>query len=414
MNHRPAALLVLKVELFAFFVAAAAPSPLLVPFRHEFDFGPAMMTIIFATYAGALLAALLVAGGLSDHVGRRPVIIGTLVLEAAGMAVFLSAQGVEWLLAGRAIQGVATGIAVGALNAAILEAAPSGSRVGALINGFAPLSGLAIGGVATGWLIQQVGDPETVTFVFLTALFAAFAVISTRVPETSPKRPGALPSLAPRITLPAGARRTFLALTPGLVALWATGGLYLSLVPLAMEDVYDVQYALAGGLAIGLLNASGAVAPLLLRRFPPSVSTVLGSGLLLAGAALTVTSVLATSAAVFYVATAVSGSGFGLAFSASPRQIMEFVPADQRASTFASIYVVSYVAFSVPAVLAGVLVQALGLDHVLLAYTAGVAIAAAVGVASSWRERRQEVRQRIPGHARPVDTRATLVEKSSS
>lgn len=387
MSRSTLALVLLKIELFAFFVAAAAPSPLLVPFQHDFGFGAATMTIVFATYAVALLAALLTAGGLSDHVGRRPVIIGTLALETVGMLVFLSAQGVEWLLAGRALQGIATGIAVGALNAAILEAARADSRVGALINGFAPLSGLAVGGVATGWLIQQVTDPVTVTFVVLASLFAILGIASTRLPETSGLRPGALASLVPRMSVPPVARRTFLSLAPGIVALWATGGLYLSLVPLAMKEVFDVQFALAGGLAIGLLNASGAVAPLVLRRCPPSLSTVLGSIALLLGAAMTAGSVIAASAPFFLVATAVSGTGFGLAFSASPRQIMEFVPANQRGATFASIYVVSYVAFSVPAVAAGVLVRPFGLDQVLLGYSALVMVAATTGFFTSARER---------------------------
>lgn len=387
MNRSPLPLLLLKLELFAFFVAAAAPSPLLVPFQHEFGFGPAMVTVVFATYAGALLAALLVAGGLSDHVGRRPVIVGTLALEAVGMAVFLSAQGVEWLLAGRALQGIATGVAVGALNAAILEAAPPGSRMGALINGFAPLSGLAVGGVATGWLIQQVGDPATWTFAALTGVFVAFAVLSVRLPETSARRPGALASLAPRVSVAPAARRTFLAVTPGLVALWATGGLYLSLVPLAMHEVYGVHAPLAGGLAIGLLNATGAVVPLLLRRWPASAGTVAGSTSLLAGAVLAAVSVPLASPALFLTATAVAGTGFGLAFSASPRQVMEHVSGHQRAATFAAIYVVSYLAFSVPALVAGALVESLGLDRVLLGYAATVAVAAAVGILTTRQER---------------------------
>ncbi|MFT4262038.1 MAG: MFS transporter [Nocardioides sp.] len=384
---RTASLLVLKAQLFALFVAAAVPSPLLVPFRQEFGFGPAMVTVIFATYAVALLVALLTAGGLSDHVGRRPVLIGTLTLEAAGMAVFWSAQGVEWLIVGRAVQGVATGIALGALNAAILEAAPEDSRIGALINGFAPLSGLAVGGVATGWLIQRVADPVPVAFASLTALFAIFGVVSIWLPETGPMRPGALRSLVPRVSVPAPARRTFAAVVPGIAALWATGGLYLSLVPLAMRDVFGIHVALAGGLAIGVLNASGAVAPLLLRRCHPSVTTVVGSAALLLGAALIATSILLTSALLFYGATVVAGTGFGLVFSAGPRQVMEFVPGDRRAATFASIYVVSYVAFSAPALVAGVLVRASGMRDVLLGYSVVVLLAAAVSLIATMAER---------------------------
>jgi MFS family permease len=66
---------VLALVLFAFFFAASAPSPLFVVMQHDWGFSPSLLTVAFAVYAIALLASLLVAGSLSDHVGRRPVIL---------------------------------------------------------------------------------------------------------------------------------------------------------------------------------------------------------------------------------------------------------------------------------------------------------------------------------------------------
>ena len=105
----------LATVLFAFFFAAAAPSPLFVVFQHAWGFSSSMLTVAFAIYAIALLISLLVAGSLSDHVGRRPVVLGALVLQAVAMGLFLLAHDIGGLIVARAVQGVATGVASGAL-----------------------------------------------------------------------------------------------------------------------------------------------------------------------------------------------------------------------------------------------------------------------------------------------------------
>src|SRR6187399_1277138 len=83
-----AAFPLLAVLLFAFFVAGSAPSPLFVVFQQQWGFSPALLTVAFAIYAIALLATLLVAGSLSDHIGRRPVVFTALLLQAGAMLTF--------------------------------------------------------------------------------------------------------------------------------------------------------------------------------------------------------------------------------------------------------------------------------------------------------------------------------------
>src|SRR5882672_6841027 len=65
----------------AFFLAGGAPTPLLVFYQREWGFAPGVLTIAFAVYAIALLASLVVVGALSDHVGRRPVLIAAILVE---------------------------------------------------------------------------------------------------------------------------------------------------------------------------------------------------------------------------------------------------------------------------------------------------------------------------------------------
>src|ERR1700743_402741 len=102
------AALVLNASILVMYLAAStAPSPLYALYREAWGFSALTLTVIFSTYAFTLLAALLFFGALSDHRGRREVILVSLGLEIASLLVFRHADSVAWLIAARAAQGVA-------------------------------------------------------------------------------------------------------------------------------------------------------------------------------------------------------------------------------------------------------------------------------------------------------------------
>src|SRR6202789_2780351 len=105
------------LSFLGLFLAAGAPSPLFRLEQQEWGFPVWLLTIAFAIYAIALLATLLVAGSLSDYIGRRPVLIGALGVEAAAMVMFLFARNIEWVIAARTVQRLATGGGISAFTA---------------------------------------------------------------------------------------------------------------------------------------------------------------------------------------------------------------------------------------------------------------------------------------------------------
>src|SRR5829696_8332239 len=136
--------------------ASGVPTPLYRVYSERFDFGPGTLTVVFGIYAFALLVALLVVGGLSDHVGRRPVLAGGLLLMASAMVVFLAADGVGWLLAARVVQGVSMGALTGTLGALLLDSQRPERPLGPLVNSAAPGLGLSIGAVGAGLVVEYV------------------------------------------------------------------------------------------------------------------------------------------------------------------------------------------------------------------------------------------------------------------
>ena len=140
---------------------------------------------MFAVYALGLLGALVVTGSLSDHLGRRPTLLFALSLEIAGMLLFAEARSVLWLFAARILQGIATGIAMAAISAALIDLQPpSKPRLGALLAAAAPMGGLAAGALGSGLLVEFAPDPTRLVYWLLLAAFALAALLACAMPET--------------------------------------------------------------------------------------------------------------------------------------------------------------------------------------------------------------------------------------
>ncbi len=375
----------LAAVLFGFFFAAAAPSPLFVVFQHAWHFSSSLLTVAFAIYAIALLISLLVAGSLSDHIGRRPVVLGALALQAVAMGLFLLAQDIGGLIVARVVQGIATGVASGALSAAVVEAAPaSRKRLGALITSVSPLAGLALGALLTGMAVKFSVQPVMLVFGVLAVVFALGAAVVLWMPETVTRRPGAWASLVPRVSIPARARAEFARGLPVFIAVWALGGLFLSLAPSLMLHVFGVDNGVVNGLTVAVLSGVGAIAPTLLGRPAAPRPVIVGMASIAAGLVLLLASLATRSLVLFFVGTAVAGVGFGGAFSALVQTLAPLAQSHERGELFAAIFVVSYLAFSLPAMLAGFLVKPLGLLATVEGYAAVLLLIAVYGVWNQW------------------------------
>jgi hypothetical protein len=374
---RGAAFWVVAATTAVLLAASSAPSPLYPVYQSELKFSSITLTGIFAIYVLALMASLLTVGRLSDYVGRRVVVAGALIVEAGAMALFLGADGVGWLLSARIVQGLATGAALGALGAYLLDLQPSdGSRLGSLVNSVAPTFGLGLGAMVTGVLVQYAPHPTRLIFAILTALFLALALATAVLPETVQRVPGAVAALRPQIAVPVRARRAFAGAVPTMVATWALGGLILSVGGSLLGGVFGQGNHAVVGVVIGVFPLSGAAAALLARDLSPSPMARIGIATLAVGSGLFLLAIGSSSIAVFVVASIVAGGGFGSAFLGALRSVTQLAETQERAALLSAVYVVSYVAFSVPALVAGVLTTHIGLRDTSLGYGGFVALVA--------------------------------------
>lgn len=383
--------------LVVLMAASSAPSPLYPVYQGMWGFSPVVLTVIFAAYVIALLAALLVVGSLSDHLGRRPVLLAALVLEVVAMLVFIGAGSAGALIVARLVQGLATGAAVGTLGAYLIDLEHAvRPGLGTVFNGAAPGLGLAVGAVGSSLLAAAAPGSVQLVYIILVVVLGVQLVATALGPETTGREPGALASLMPKVRFPVSTRKTALWVLPAAVATWSLGGLVLSLGPSLVRSLAGPQAVLLTGLVVAALTGTGGVATLLLGSTRPSAVLVLGMGALIAGMAGTVAALALGSTGLYFTATVVAGVGFGAGFLAVLRILMPQAAPHERAGLLSAVYVVSYLANSVPAVAAGALAQGIGLHATALGYSGMIIVLALVVVAGSF------LRARTPAPCKAV------------
>ena len=373
--------------------ASAAPSPLYPVYQELWGFSALTLTLVFAVYVVTMLVSLLTVGSLSDHVGRRPVLAVALVLLIASMVLFVVAEDVGTLLAARALQGLATGAAMGTLTATTVDLQPS-ARAGSTIVGAAPAIGLASGVAVAGVLVEYAPAPRVLIYEIILGLFAALLIALLVVPETRERigfdsRRHLAGTLAPQVRVPREVRTVFLASVPALVATWSLGGLYLSLGSSVVSRVFGVGNHGAAGAILFVFFACAAVTSLFITDRSSTIKAAYGFPALAAGVVISLAGVLIESLPFYIVGSIVAGSGWAATFLSAMDNITAATPPAMRGQVFSSVFVASYLAFSVPAVIAGIVVSHIGLRDTIIGYVGYVLAMVMIAAASAVTVRRR-------------------------
>jgi MFS family permease len=367
--------------------ASLTPSPLYRSYSALWDFSPLTLTLIYATYALGVLATLVLAGGVSDRVGRRPVLLVALAGLMASTVLFLLADSAAWLFVARGLQGLATGAALSAASAALPDLHPRRDPTGvALTNGTAAAAGIGLGMLVSSALVQIGWEPRLLPYFVLLGLIAIAFVGAYLMPEPVAER-SRLRLTVERPRVPPVVRRPFVLAALAVLSSWSIGALFFSLGPQLAGQLFDTSNAIVSGIGVVALAAAAAVAQLLSGRSAPWIATSIGSLALAAGIILIVVAAATDSSAIYLIGAILGGAGFGAAFLGGLRALVSRIPAEQRAAVLSAFYVVAYGALSVPAILAGVVVSYLSLQATFEIFGSVVAGIGLVVALEAWRTR---------------------------
>ena len=374
------------VGFMSLYLSAGALTPLLVLYRQQWSFPATMLTLAFAVYALGFLVAVLTLGSLSDHIGRRPVIIGALIVQLVSDVLFLTGSDVSWVVAGRVIQGIASGAATAAFTAALVEfAPPHKKKLGTVLGSIGLTGGLAAGSLLAGVAIQFTPSANTIAFVSLIVLSVLGIIVTALSRETATRTPGTLRSMIPRVAMPPAARREFAGAAPVVAAVWMLAGLSGGLAPSLVRSVFHLDSGFLNGLTGFIAPAVSVVVGLSLARIEPRHAMTTGIYTSIAGAVGISGGVLGGSLVLMIIGQALAGIGFGASFTAALRLVIPRAADHQRAGVVAGIYVVAYLAFGVPIIVAGQLAGPVGDITTVVGYSALTVVFALLSLAAQFR-----------------------------
>jgi MFS family permease len=367
-----AAFPLLAYAFAAIMVGTTLPTPMYALYSQGMHFSVLTTTVVFATYAAGVLAALLAFGRWSDAIGRRPVLLAGTGFALASAIVFLFAGSLGQLLVGRVLSGLSAGVFTGTATAAVIEAAPEKWRAQApAVATIANIGGLGLGPLLAGLLVQYAPHPLKLSFIVHIALVLVAVAGLLIAPETS-SRTGSIGFQ--RLSVPTQVRSVFITAATAAFAGFAITGLFTAVAPSFISSVIGIaNHAVAGAIVCSLF-ASSAVAQLLAGRIDANRAVAVGCGVLVVGVAIIAVALHFSSLPVLIAGAIVAGAGQGISFSRGLTAVSERTPPDRRAEVSSSYFVVAYVAISLPVIGEGLAAEVWGLR------TAGIVFAIAVSV----------------------------------
>ncbi|OFI40099.1 MFS transporter [Arthrobacter sp. SW1] len=352
------------VVMFILLLGANLATPLYPLLQAQLGLGSLGVTIAFASYVLALVAVLMLAGHWSDHIGRRAALVLAVVLGIAGSLVFAGAGSLWMLCAGRALQGIAVGLATGASSAALRELLPSRPEWASRFTLLASSGGVAAGPFIGG-LLSLLPGPATTPFLVHCVLLLLLLVPLWLLDARPAIRPAAGPRpysvLAPRRPSVAQEAKGAFALAASVGFLsFAVFGFCLSLGPGYFSALVGTESRPVMGLIAGLTLGASALSqlfPLRGRFLLPAGLSVLGVSVILMAAAAAW-----HSPVLLLLASVAAGVGQGSAFRLVFNELATKAEPARHAQVISTVYVITYLGSAVPVIGLGLASSALGLE----------------------------------------------------
>lgn len=391
--HRPRAggvkaARVAGLEIAVMFMGSTLVSPLYVLYQREFSFSEVTLTLIYAAYVVGNLGALFFFGRLSDQIGRRRTNLPAIALGAVTTLVFLFASSTPWLFVGRALSGLAIGVAAAAATAWIAELVPGTDKARASsLATTANMIGVALGPLLAGLLAQYAPAPLHTSYVVYLVLLGLVAWRVWSLPETVSQPVTRLreASFRPRLGVPRAIRREFIVPAATAFATFALGGYYGALVPSLLSDDLGVESPAIAGAIVAAFYAVAAAGVMATRTLKSRTAMLAGLVLLVPSVGLLLLAQTVESIAALWVATAAGGIALALGYRGSLQVVNRLAPEHQRAEVVASYMIICFLGNSLPVIGVGVLSKVAGHTIAHGVFAAMIAALALTALVTSWR-----------------------------
>lgn len=361
-------------------------TPMLLVYRHELGLSTGTLEAMFGLYALGLIPGLLLAGPLSDGIGRRKVVMPAAGLSlAASLALVAGAHSVALLFVGRLMAGVSSGAVFAAGTAWLRETSlpPRGTAdrdATARRAAVAMTGGFALGPLVSGLLAQWAPASTTLPYLPHIALMSVVLLSLVKLPET----------------VEVGSQRAVRLRVPGMRAprfrgvvvpmapwVFAAPAIAFALLP----SIVGAEHAADGIAVAAAITALTALAGVLIqplaRRLEAQAASnragIVGLLVLAGGLALAAVTAQAQQVWLLVPCAVVLGCAYGLCLVAGLVEVGRLAADDELAGLTAAYYALTYLGFAGPYLLA--LAEHLTGYPILLLISAALALGTAPVVA---------------------------------
>lgn len=365
------------------FAGSTMLTPLYIVYKQQFGFSQITLTLIYAVYVVGNLGALLVFGGVSDVVGRRPAALAAMTVAIVSATVFLFAEDVLSLDVARILSGLGIGVGAGTGTAWIAELLPDAEKSRAsVITTSTNFLGLGLGALVSGLLAQYEPWPLRLVFIVYLAALAVVTILVWRTRETVAK-PGGLKqiSMRPRLSVPEEIRARFVAPAVTGFGAMALVGLYAAVAPsILAQQLHEANHAVAGALFFELAIVT-AVSIVALMRMQSGKAMLAALALMIPSVLLVVAAQMLASMGLMIVATACCGVVAALGYRGGLQVVNEIAPEDRRAEVVSSFFVCCFVGNALPVIGIGVVSTYANPIAAILAFAGLIIVFAVVALA---------------------------------
>ncbi|MBD2462908.1 MFS transporter [Oscillatoria sp. FACHB-1407] len=346
-----------SISLLLVTAAVNLEVPLYRTYAEVAGFGNGLTAVVFAAYVAGLLPVLLLLGGISDRVGRKPTLLAGLTFAALATTLVILHPTMSMLLIARLCQGIGVGLSVGAGTAYLTELMhEAGTRAAGYVTVMTSL-GFGGGALFTSAVLLHHQTLVPLSYWIVLGLTLACLVWMTRL---SPQ-----PAIGGRLLrspyFPKGS------VIPGLaIALaWAVTGLVITVIP---AQLAHYQLTVWTGLALFLVNGTGALMQPIARQLSPQRSLFVGFGLLPLGYGLLVLGAALGVLPLVLGGAAIAGSAcYGFTYLGGLAKVSALA-GNQRARAVSGYFLCAYLGFGIPSIIIGFLSDRIGTLNALIVF----------------------------------------------
>lgn len=372
-------LLIVAAAIFLVTHAANLQIPLYGTYARMAGFGSGISAIAFSTYVAGLLPTLILLGGASDRIGRKTVILTSLLLTGSATFLMIAQPNIYALFVSRILQGIGVGLITGTGTAYLSTLMPQNSKQVAAYVSLATSLGFSSGALFTNAALSYNDSLVPFSYWIIFILILGCIGFAISIPEQATTR-------TPLIRLPV--------FPPG--AIWA--GLAIALAwSLAgiVGVILPAQLAQSGlpnwsGPMLFIIVMAGVLFQPVARRMDARRSLQVGAVLLVLGYFIFTCGAGLELLGLVLAGVAIAGTAcYGFTYLGGLAETVR-LGGVQSARVASGYFVCAYLGYGIPVVLIGFFADRFGVINTLVGFGAILLVSNALLIAIYQRHKREQ------------------------